>query len=103
MRRLERRREVHNAPRVLRDSLERAFDRVRRRHPHQEDRINLTQAGIETLGNCEIPAHDVDVCRHTRCVRIASHRTKLGTRGDQLIDDVTPNVSGGAGDEDAVH
>jgi hypothetical protein len=27
----------------------------------------------------------------------------LGTRGDQLIDDVTPNVSGGAGDEDAIH
>ena len=34
-----------------------------------------------------IPAHDVDVCRHPRCVRIASHRTKLGARGDQLIDD----------------
>ena len=55
------------------------------------------------LVDVKVYPHDVDVCRHTRCVRIASHRTKLGTRGDQLIDDVTPNVSGGAGDEDAIH
>jgi hypothetical protein len=69
----------------------------------QEHRIDLLQAGVETLGNREIPPHDIDVGRQTRCVRIASHRTKLGARSSQLIDDVTPDVSSGAGDEDSIH
>jgi hypothetical protein len=38
----------------------------------------------------------------TGCLRITRHRTKLGARGTQLIDDVTPDVPSGAGDEDAV-
>jgi hypothetical protein len=36
-------------------------------------------------------------------VRISSHRAKPGTLLSQLIDNVTPDVSRGAGDEDAVH
>ena len=103
MGRFERCGEVHDPPRMLRDSLERAFDRVRRRDPHQEHRVDLLQAGIETLGNREIPAHDVGMCRQTCAVRISSHRTKPGARGSQLIDNVTPDVSSGAGDEDAMH
>jgi hypothetical protein len=103
MRCLERRGEVNDAPRVLRDSLECGFDRIRRRDPHHEYRIDLLQAGVETLGNREIPAHDVDVCRQTRCVRIASHRTTPGASSSQLIDDVTPDVSSGAGDQDSIH
>lgn len=103
MRRLERRGEVDDAPRVRRDSLERACDRFGRCDPHQEHRVGLPQGGVETLWDCEIPRHDLDACRQTRCVRIASHGTKPGTRGGQLIDDVTSDVSSGAGDEDAIH
>ena len=102
MRRLERRGEVDDPPRLLRDSLDRTFDRVRRRDPHQEHGVDLLQAGIETLGNREIPAHDVDICRQMCSVRISGHGAKLGARRSQLIDHVTPDVSSGAGDEDPI-
>ena len=88
---------------MLRDPLERAVDRVRRCDPHEEHRIDLVQAGIETLRPSEIPAHDIEMRRQIRSVRISSHRAKAGTRGSQLIDNVTPDVSSGSGDEDAIH
>lgn len=103
MRRLEGRREEDDSARVLRDSLERPINRVRRRHPDQEHRVDLSQAVIEALGHHEIPAHDVDVRGQTGGFRIASHRTNPGTHRPQLVDDVTPDVPRGAGDEYPMH
>ena len=101
--RFERSREEHDAPRVLRDSLQCTSHGGGRRHPDQKHRIDIFQAAIERLWNREIPAHHIDLWRHTGRVRVADHGAETRPRCRQLIDNVATNVAGAADDKDAIH
>ena len=103
VRRFERSREEHDAPCVLRDSLQRVRHGGRRRDPHQEHRINILKAPIQGLGNREIPAHDLDLSRQARRIRVAGHGAEPRSRCRQLRHNLAADVPGAADDEDTIH
>ena len=103
MRRLERSCEEHDSPCVIRESIQRTGRSRRRSHPYQEDRINIFQAPIKSLGNRGIPAHHLDLWRQTGRIRVAGHRAEPISRRPQLIDNLATDVPGAADDEDTVH
>jgi predicted ATPase len=103
VRRLERSGEEHESPCVVRDSFQRTRRSRRRRHPYQEDRVDIFQAPFEGLGNREIPAHHLDLWRQAGRIRVAGHHAEPRSRCPQLIDNLATDVPGAADDEDTVH
>ena len=93
VRRLEWSGQEHDAPRVVRDSLQRRWRSRRRCDPYQEDRINILQAAIEALGNREIPAHHLDLSPEQRRIRVAGHGAELCSRCRQFRDHVAADVA----------
>jgi hypothetical protein len=59
---------------VLRDPLQSGGNSGRWGGPHQEHRIDVVQALIQSLGESEISAYYIDVRRQTSRVRVAGER-----------------------------
>ena len=103
MRRLVRRGQEHDPPDMLRDSLHRGRRGSRRSGPDQEHSIDVAQAVIKSLGSGEVAAYDVGLGRQVGGVRVARQRAHIGANGQQLGDNLTADMAGGPGDEDAFH
>jgi hypothetical protein len=61
------------------------------------------KAPIQGLRNREIPAHDVDLWRQAKQIRVATHGAKPRSCCRQLRHNVAADVPGAADDEDAIH
>ena len=98
-----RRRQQHDLPGVCGDPLERRRRRRERDGPHEEDGVDAVQAGVECVWCSEITAHEIDVSRKVRGVRIAAHGANPAAGTAQLRYHLGADVAGRAGDEDAFH
>jgi len=71
--------------------------------PHQKHRIDIVQASVESVGDCEVAADDFDWGGQVGGIRIAGQGTDADIRGDQLRNDLAPDVTSGSDDEDSFH
>lgn len=90
-------------PGVTGDPLQGGWGGVGRGGPHEEHRIDAFQAFLESLGDGEVAAHELDLGRQTGGFRVAAQRADSGVRGHQLRDNLAADVSGGSYDEDSLH
>ncbi len=71
--------------------------------PHQEHCIDIVQGSVESSGDCEVAADDLDWGGQIRRIRVASQGADAYIRRDQLRDDRTPDVTSGSDDDGSFH
>src|SRR5262245_26056542 len=71
--------------------------------PHKEQRIDIVQRSIESIGDREVTANDFDFDGQIGRIRVASQGADSNIPGDQLRDDLAPYSTGGSDDEGSFH
>src|SRR5262249_2694748 len=75
----------------------------RRGSPDQEHRIDIVQGSVESVGDREVAADDLDLGGQIGGIRVASQGAAPDIRGDQLRDDVAPDGTSCSDDKDSFH
>ncbi len=103
MRRLERSRQEHYAPRVPGDALEGGNDGAGRGGPHQEDRIDAVETSLQRVGKSQVSAHDLGPRRECHRVGFARQGADRRARARQLGEDLPTDIARRSDDEDTIH
>ena len=74
-----------------------------RGRPDQEHSLNIVQGSVERSGDGEVAADCLDLGGQMGGIRVASQSADATIGSKQLRDDLAPDVTSGADDEDSFH